>query len=141
MREILIDLVRCHCCLLMRAVLYFDHYSPPFHRIPHTPILHTPITPITHVHTPTPRIMVHTQKITDLSMSPDGLVLASSSEDGHLKFWQIDWDNKSHKCLHDYVPHNGHPVTRLIFCDDHMNHDSSYVCVGNYSTLWGCGWD
>lgn len=67
----------------------------------------------------------HQKAITDLSMSPDGLVLASTSEDGHLKFWSIDWESKTHKCLHDYVPHNGAPVTRLIFCDDHVNHDSS----------------
>ncbi|KAL5467578.1 hypothetical protein EMCRGX_G031830 [Ephydatia muelleri] len=67
----------------------------------------------------------HQKTITDLSMSPDGLVLASSSEDGHLKFWQIDWENRTHKCLHDYVPHNGAPVTRLIFCDNHTIRDPS----------------
>ena len=34
----------------------------------------------------------HESAICDLSLSPDGGVLATASEDGHLKFWQIDWD-------------------------------------------------
>ena len=33
------------------------------------------------------------QPVYDMSISPDGGVLATSSEDGHLKFWQINWDN------------------------------------------------
>ena len=38
----------------------------------------------------------HDSAICDLSISPDGGVLATASEDGHLKFWQIDWD-RSHE--------------------------------------------
>ena len=90
---------------------------------------HTSPTCVHSYHTSPTCTHTHTQTITDLSMSPDGLVLASSSEDGHLKFWQIDWENRTHKCLHDYVPHNGAPVTRLIFCDNHTIRDPSYVRV------------
>lgn len=32
------------------------------------------------------------QSIHDLSLSPDGSVLATVSEDGHLKFWQVNWE-------------------------------------------------
>lgn len=67
-----------------------------------------------------------TQVIHDVSLSPDGSVLATASEDGHLKFWQVDWtldEGEKSKCLHDFQPHKGSPVTRLIFCDNHLSQD------------------
>ena len=33
------------------------------------------------------------QAVCDLSLSPDGAVLATGGQDGHLKFWQILWDS------------------------------------------------
>ena len=66
------------------------------------------------------------QVIHDVSLSPDGAVLATASEDGHLKFWQVDWnleEGEQSKCLHDFQPHKGAPVTRLIFCDNHLSQD------------------
>lgn len=69
----------------------------------------------------------HEKSICDLSLSPDGTVLATVGEDGHLKFWQVNLDMldqaESPKCLHDFVPHYGAPVTRLIFCDNHLSQD------------------
>ena len=32
------------------------------------------------------------QTVCDLSLSPDGGVLATAAEDGHLKFWEVNWD-------------------------------------------------
>ena len=34
------------------------------------------------------------QSVCDMSLSPDGSVLATVGEDGHLKFWQINWDKE-----------------------------------------------
>jgi len=66
------------------------------------------------------------QTVCDLSLSPDGGVLATAAEDGHLKFWEVNWDpSQKPKCLHDFVPHKGAPVTRLIFCDNHLSQDPS----------------
>jgi enhancer of mRNA-decapping protein 4 len=65
----------------------------------------------------------HSKPVYDISISPDGGVLATSSEDGHLKFWQINWDNVVPETLHDFSPHGGEAVTRLIFCDDHTTRD------------------
>ena len=28
-----------------------------------------------------------------------------------------------YRCLHDFVPHQGAPVSRLIFCDNHLSQD------------------
>jgi WD40 repeat protein len=37
------------------------------------------------------------QPISDVSMSPDGNVLATASLDGHVKFWDIQNPNSSPK--------------------------------------------
>jgi enhancer of mRNA-decapping protein 4 len=58
-------------------------------------------------------------------MSPDGNVLATASLDGHVKFWDIQNPNSSPKCLHDWEPHQGRPVSRIIFCDNHIDQDSN----------------
>ena len=46
------------------------------------------------------------QSVCDVSLSPDGQVLATCGEDGHLKFWEVAWDHEA-KCLHDFSPHEG----------------------------------
>ena len=61
----------------------------------------------------------HTQSITDLAFSPDGNVLATCSEDGYLKFWQLNQENnETVTCLHEHQPDDGEPVTRLMFMDN-----------------------
>lgn len=70
--------------------------------------------------------VAHEKPICDLALSPDGGVLATASEDGHLKFWQVNWEaDQEPKCLHNFEPHNGIPVTRLMFCDNHTSKDES----------------
>ena len=55
------------------------------------------------------------QTVCDLSLSPDGGVLATAAEDGHLKFWEVNWDPEHkpkwdihthmHACTHAPLPH------------------------------------
>ena len=44
------------------------------------------------------------QTVCDLSLSPDGGVLATAAEDGHLKFWEVNWDPE-HKPKWDIHTH------------------------------------
>ncbi|XP_033625573.1 enhancer of mRNA-decapping protein 4-like isoform X2 [Asterias rubens] len=67
----------------------------------------------------------HTKPITDLSVAPDGQVLATASEDGTVKFWQMDMamPDTAPSQLHRFVPHDGKPLSALIFCDNHKYQD------------------
>ncbi|XP_048577048.1 enhancer of mRNA-decapping protein 4 isoform X2 [Nematostella vectensis] len=63
----------------------------------------------------------HTKPITDASLSPDGAVLATGSEDGYVRFWSVGdmLPDSAPSCLHEYQPHEGSPVSLLTFCDNH----------------------
>lgn len=65
------------------------------------------------------------QTITDGSLSPDNGVLATGSEDGYVRFWQVAemMPNSDHPCLHEFQPHGGAPLSSLIFCDNHVSHE------------------
>ncbi|XP_022111258.1 enhancer of mRNA-decapping protein 4-like isoform X2 [Acanthaster planci] len=67
----------------------------------------------------------HTKPITDLSVAPDGQVLATASEDGTVKFWQMDMaaPDQAPARLHRFSPHDGRPLSSLIFCDNHKYQD------------------
>ncbi|XP_072014258.1 enhancer of mRNA-decapping protein 4-like [Amphiura filiformis] len=66
----------------------------------------------------------HTKPITDASVSPDGTVLATSSLDGTVKFWQMYWEaTDPPRRLHQFSPHDGKPVSALLFCDNHKYQD------------------
>ncbi|XP_072168723.1 enhancer of mRNA-decapping protein 4-like [Diadema setosum] len=69
----------------------------------------------------------HSKPITDMAVSPDGSVLASASLDGNVKFWQMYWEvsDDPPRCLHQFQPHRGAPVTSLLFCDNHKHQDAS----------------
>ncbi len=68
------------------------------------------------------------QFITDIALAPDGSVLATASEDGGVKFWQLDFQSgDTPLCLHEWQPHEGQPVSRLMFCDNHVVQDDKYV--------------
>uniref|UniRef100_A0A8C2JN19 Enhancer of mRNA-decapping protein 4 n=1 Tax=Cyprinus carpio TaxID=7962 RepID=A0A8C2JN19_CYPCA len=58
------------------------------------------------------------------ALSPDGTVLATASHDGFVKFWQIYIEGQDQpRCLHEWQPHNGRPLSCLLFCDNHKKQD------------------
>ncbi|XP_062402777.1 enhancer of mRNA-decapping protein 4 isoform X5 [Sardina pilchardus] len=71
----------------------------------------------------------HTARISEGALSPDGTVLATASHDGYVKFWQIYIEGQDQprcankKCLHEWQPHNGRPLSCLLFCDNHKKQD------------------
>ncbi|XP_028392864.1 enhancer of mRNA-decapping protein 4-like [Dendronephthya gigantea] len=67
----------------------------------------------------------HTKFITDISLAPDGSVLATASDDGGVKFWQLNFESADAPlCLHEWQPHEGQSVSRLMFCDNHLAEDN-----------------
>uniref|UniRef100_A0A8B9LPF1 Enhancer of mRNA-decapping protein 4 n=1 Tax=Astyanax mexicanus TaxID=7994 RepID=A0A8B9LPF1_ASTMX len=66
----------------------------------------------------------HTARISEGALSPDGTVLATASHDGYVKFWQIYIEGQDQpRCLHEWQPHNGRPLSCLLFCDNHKKQD------------------
>uniref|UniRef100_A0A8C7R2T2 Enhancer of mRNA-decapping protein 4 n=1 Tax=Oncorhynchus mykiss TaxID=8022 RepID=A0A8C7R2T2_ONCMY len=66
----------------------------------------------------------HTERISEGALSPDGTVLATASHDGYVKFWQIYIEGQDQpRCLHEWQPHNGNPLSCLLFCDNHKKQD------------------
>ncbi|XP_052817112.1 enhancer of mRNA-decapping protein 4-like [Mya arenaria] len=66
----------------------------------------------------------HSKPITDAAFSPDGTALATASLDGEVMFFQVHMysqDMTSPRCLHQWKPHNGKPMSCLFFLDDHKN--------------------
>ncbi|XP_060069080.1 enhancer of mRNA-decapping protein 4-like [Ylistrum balloti] len=62
----------------------------------------------------------HKQAIMDAAFSPDGTALATASLDGEVKFFQVNMgENMSPRCLHQWKPHDGKPLSSLFFLDDH----------------------
>uniref|UniRef100_A0A4W5P912 Enhancer of mRNA-decapping protein 4 n=1 Tax=Hucho hucho TaxID=62062 RepID=A0A4W5P912_9TELE len=58
----------------------------------------------------------HTECISEGALSPDGTVLATASHDGYVKFWQIYIEGQDQpRCLHEWQPHNGNPLSCLLF--------------------------
>ncbi|XP_057203954.1 enhancer of mRNA-decapping protein 4 isoform X2 [Triplophysa rosa] len=66
----------------------------------------------------------HAARISEGALSPDGTVLATASHDGYVKFWQIYIEGQNQpRCLHEWQPHNGQPLSCLLFCDNHKKQD------------------
>ncbi|KAM9301724.1 enhancer of mRNA-decapping protein 4 [Gastrophryne carolinensis] len=66
----------------------------------------------------------HSGRLSEGALSPDGTVLATASHDGFVKFWQIYIENQDEpRCLHEWKPHKGRPVSCLLFCDNHKKQD------------------
>ncbi|XP_064611108.1 enhancer of mRNA-decapping protein 4-like [Liolophura sinensis] len=64
----------------------------------------------------------HTQPIMDAAFSPDGSALATASLDGEVKFFQVYMhEGTNPRCLHQWKPHDGKPMSYLAFLDDHKN--------------------
>ncbi|XP_067139323.1 enhancer of mRNA-decapping protein 4-like isoform X1 [Centruroides vittatus] len=69
------------------------------------------------------KICKHNRPITDAALSPDGTALATASIDGNVKFFQVLYTDKSTtpRCLHQWEPHKGKPLSSLFFLDNHKN--------------------
>ncbi|KAG0359810.1 hypothetical protein BGZ54_009811 [Gamsiella multidivaricata] len=62
-------------------------------------------------------IRAHDQTINDISFSRDGSVVATASEDGSVKFWDLKTSTLEPTLLNEFVPHGGLGVTNAIFVD------------------------
>ncbi|XP_060643783.2 enhancer of mRNA-decapping protein 4 [Anolis sagrei] len=66
----------------------------------------------------------HRTCLSEGALSPDGTVLATASHDGFVKFWQIYIEGQDEpRCLHEWKPHDGKPLSCLLFCDNHKKQD------------------
>uniref|UniRef100_A0A670ZTY8 Enhancer of mRNA-decapping protein 4 n=1 Tax=Pseudonaja textilis TaxID=8673 RepID=A0A670ZTY8_PSETE len=67
----------------------------------------------------------HSTRLSEGALSPDGTVLATASHDGYVKFWQIyiEGQDEPSRCLHEWKPHEGRPLSCLLFCDNHKKQD------------------
>ncbi|NXE83297.1 EDC4 protein, partial [Cochlearius cochlearius] len=66
----------------------------------------------------------HSTCLSEGALSPDGTVLATASHDGFVKFWQIYIEGQDEpRCLHEWKPHDGRPLSCLLFCDNHKKQD------------------
>ncbi|XP_076633941.1 enhancer of mRNA-decapping protein 4 homolog Ge-1 isoform X1 [Colletes latitarsis] len=70
----------------------------------------------------------HSDTIVEATFSPDGTALATASFDGEVKFFQVYLHGNSHgnqaqpRCLHQWRPHGGRPISCLFFLDDHKTY-------------------
>ncbi|XP_046413774.1 enhancer of mRNA-decapping protein 4 [Neodiprion fabricii] len=72
----------------------------------------------------------HSGTIVEATFSPDGTALATASLDGEVKFFQVYMHNSSThqgaqqqpRCLHQWKPHGGRPISSLFFLDDHKSY-------------------
>ena len=90
----------------------------------------------------------HTDAITDATFSPDGTALATASLDGQVKFFQVYMHgSESPRCLHEWSPHDGKPVSSLFFLDNHKNYNPDvqfwkFVVTGAEKNseirIWSC---
>lgn len=60
------------------------------------------------------------QPISEGALSPDGSVLATASEDGYIKFWQL---SDKVECMHEFQPHGDLPLSCMIFTDSQTSQD------------------
>lgn len=70
----------------------------------------------------------HTGTIVEAAISPDGTALATASADGEVKFFQVPPTlPKQSRCIHQWKPHDGRPISSLFFLDDHKACQPEYV--------------
>ncbi|XP_042891088.1 enhancer of mRNA-decapping protein 4-like [Penaeus japonicus] len=91
----------------------------------------------------------HSAPITDAAFSPDGTALATAARDGYVKFFQVYMadEKKSPRCLHQWNPHDGKPLSALFFLDNHKNptpevqfwkYAVTGACNNSELRVWSC---
>nr|XP_045613217.1 enhancer of mRNA-decapping protein 4-like isoform X2 [Procambarus clarkii] len=91
----------------------------------------------------------HSAPITDAAFSPDGTALATAALDGFVKFFQVYLadEEKSPRCLHQWNPHDGKPLSALFFLDNHKHHTPDVqfwkyavtgACNNSELRVWSC---
>ena len=70
----------------------------------------------------------HEKAISAAAFSPDGTALATASLDGMVKFFQCYLiggaaEQNPPRCLHEWSPHGGKPVSFIHFLDNHKVHN------------------
>lgn len=90
----------------------------------------------------------HSQAVFDMALVPGGSTLATASADGYVRFHELDFsDYEPPKCLFEWQPHSGRPVSLIIFLDDLKNTSPDvqwwkYVITGTDQSrelkLWTC---
>lgn len=53
-----------------------------------------------------------------VALSPDGSTLGVASVDGVIRFYQVYMHDKEPRCLHQWNPHNGKPISSFFFLDN-----------------------
>ncbi|XP_054741449.1 enhancer of mRNA-decapping protein 4 homolog isoform X1 [Anastrepha obliqua] len=53
-----------------------------------------------------------------VALSPDGSTLGVGSTDGVIRFYQVYMHDKEPRCLHQWNPHNGKPISSFFFLDN-----------------------
>ncbi|KAK9872249.1 hypothetical protein WA026_017050 [Henosepilachna vigintioctopunctata] len=67
----------------------------------------------------------HAMPLVDVSFSSDGTAIATACIDGNVKFYQVYMvDNEKQKKLHEWIPHEGKPLSCLIFIDNILEYSS-----------------
>lgn len=88
----------------------------------------------------------HNSEVVDASFSSDGTAIAIASTDGYVKFFQLYmFDNEKQKCLHEWRPHDGAPLSSIIFIDNVLEYSSEcwkFTITGANNNseikLWSC---
>ncbi|XP_067625151.1 enhancer of mRNA-decapping protein 4 homolog isoform X2 [Eurosta solidaginis] len=85
-----------------------------------------------------------------VALSPDGSTLGVGSTDGVIRFYQVYMHDKEPRCLHQWNPHNGKPISSFFFLDNLTKNVSEtywkYALTGAANNtefkVWDCStWD
>nr|XP_023013294.1 enhancer of mRNA-decapping protein 4 [Leptinotarsa decemlineata] len=88
----------------------------------------------------------HTSEVVDASFSADGTAIAIACADGYVKFFQLYmFNDEKQKCLHEWRPHDGAPLSSIIFIDNVLEYSSEcwkFTITGANNNseikLWSC---
>ncbi|KAL0273960.1 UNVERIFIED_CONTAM: hypothetical protein PYX00_006513 [Menopon gallinae] len=90
----------------------------------------------------------HKKSIVDATFSPEGTALATVSLDGTIKFFQVYMQQRqTPRCLHNWRPHDGKPLSSIFFLDNHKAHNPDsqfwkFVITGAENNtelkVWSC---